>query len=130
VSEDRPVRLVLDASAILLFVRQRFDIGETLAEVSDNDAVAALPLACLVEAAQHAVDADRLNLIAEHPATVIVGADPADWQTLGELYKLTGGYPEASAALTAMDYGCWVLTARTSPYRHVAGGELAIAIED
>lgn len=129
-SEERPVRLVLDTSTILLFVRQRFDIGETLAEVSDNDAVAALPLACLVEAAQLALDDDRLTLIAEHPATVIVGADADDWRTLGELFKLTGGYPEASAALAAMDYGCWVLTARTSLYEQVAGGELAIAIDD
>lgn len=129
-SEDRPVRLVLDATAILSFVRQRFDVGEALAEVSDNDAMAALPLACLVEAAQHAVDEDRLHLIAEHPATVIVGADADDWQTLGALHKLTGAYQAASAALTAIDHECWVLTARPSLYEQVAGGELAIAVDD
>lgn len=125
-----PIRLVLDSTAILAFVRQSFDVGEVLSEIGDNAAVAALPLACLVEAARDAVDQDRLHLLAEHPSTVVVSAEAADWRTLAALCSLIGGYAPATAALAAMDSGCWVLSTKPDLYAHVAGGELAIPVHE
>jgi hypothetical protein len=135
VSDDRPICLVLDTSAVLAFVRQSVHVGEVLVEVDDNAAVAAIPLAylvdlaCLVGAARDAIDHGRLAFLAEHPSTVVVPAEVAGWQTLGVLCGLTGAFAPASAALTAMDAGCWVLTAHPNVYAAVAGGELAVPIE-
>jgi hypothetical protein len=56
------VTLLPDTSAILEFARQSIHVGEVIAEVEDDKALVGLPLACLVEAAQSAVDVDRLDL--------------------------------------------------------------------
>ena len=128
-SDNRPIRLVLDTSAVLAFVRQSVHVGEVLVEVDDNAAVAAIPLACLVEAARDAVDHDQLVFLAEHPSTVIVAEEAGHWRMLGGLCSMTGGYASASAALTALDARCWVLTANPAIYASV-GGELAVPIED
>jgi hypothetical protein len=44
------VRLVLDTSAAIAYARSSIHVGEVLAEIADERAVAALPLACLVAA--------------------------------------------------------------------------------
>jgi hypothetical protein len=49
-AEACPVRLILDTSAIAAFARGSIHVGEVLAEIADEHAVALLPLACLVEA--------------------------------------------------------------------------------
>lgn len=129
-SDERPIRLVLDTSAVLAFVRQSVHVGEVLVEVDDNNAVAAIPLACLVEAVRDAVDQDQLALLAEHLSTVVFGAAVEDWRALGALCAITGGYAAATAALTAMDASCWILTARPELYEHIAAGGLVVPIED
>ena len=40
---DRPIRLIFDTSAIVAFTRQSIHVGEVLAEVADEHAVAGLP---------------------------------------------------------------------------------------
>ncbi|HEY6117070.1 MAG TPA: hypothetical protein VI172_14045 [Candidatus Dormibacteraeota bacterium] len=127
---DRALRLVLDTSAMLSFVRQQVDVGELLAELSDADAIAGLPLACLVDASMTAVDRDRLELLANHPATVILGADEGDWRVLAELCALTGQFSTASAAMAALDAGCWVVSARPWLYEQIGDGQLAIGVDD
>ncbi len=41
---DRPVRLILNTSAILAYGRESIDVGETIAEVSDGSAAFGLPI--------------------------------------------------------------------------------------
>jgi hypothetical protein len=49
---ERPVRILLDASAIVAFTRASVDVGEVIAEVDEEDAAVGLPLLCLVEATE------------------------------------------------------------------------------
>jgi hypothetical protein len=130
VSDDRPIRVVLDASAIVEFTRQSIHVGEVLAEVHEEDAVAALPVACLV-AAHHAVaDTDRLDLLVEHRATVLRADHPADWRALAATYDIVGRIDAASAVLAAIDHNCGVLTRQTGLYAGLDGGGLVIPIEE
>ena len=46
---DRPVRVLLDASAIIAFTRESIDVGEVIAEVDDENAAVGLPVLSLVE---------------------------------------------------------------------------------
>lgn len=126
---DRPVRLVLDASAILAYCRGSVAVGEALAELADDSTGAALPVNCLADAYASAVEVDRLVLLAGHEATVLWTDEAGQWQALGELRALTGGVASASAALAAVDEDCWVLTADPGLYEHVGAGDLAIPIE-
>jgi hypothetical protein len=57
---DRPVRILLDASAIVAFTRESIDVGEVIAEVDDEYASVGLPMLCLVEASRAVADSDRL----------------------------------------------------------------------
>jgi hypothetical protein len=99
--DQRPIRLILDGSAIVAFTRESIHVGEVLAEVHDEQAVAALPLACLVEAVHAAADPDRLALLVAHRATVVIPDDPASWRALATTYDIVGRYDAATAALAA-----------------------------
>lgn len=127
---DRPVALILDTSAVLSFVRSSIHVGEVIAEAADEQGVAAIPLPCLVEAAQAAVDLDRLEVLAEHPDTVVLAEDPQNWRALASLLPLTGEYPAACAVLAAIDVERWVLSARPQLYAGVNGGAMVIPIDE
>jgi hypothetical protein len=81
--KGRPVRVLLDASAIIAFTRGSIDVGEILAEVNDEDAAAGLPILCLVEASRAVSDTDRLDLLVAHPATAVLVPGP----TIGRLWR-------------------------------------------
>src|SRR3954471_219485 len=76
---DPPGPLVLDTSAIAAFARGSIHVGEVLAEIADEDAVALLPLACLVEAVNRqrftSEEDARLDLLVGHPATEMLADD-------------------------------------------------------
>lgn len=124
----RPVALILDTSAVLSFVRSSMHVGEVIAEVADERGVVAIPVSCLVEAAQHAVDDDQLTLLVEHPDTLVLVEDAENWRALAALVPVTGGYAPACAALAAIDFERWVLSARPELYAGVNGGALVIPI--
>ena len=63
---DRPVRILLDASAIIAFTWESIDVGEIIAEVDDENAAVGLPMLCLVEASRAVADKDRLTLLVHH----------------------------------------------------------------
>jgi hypothetical protein len=127
---DRAVRLVLDTTAVLEFARGSVHVGEVLAEFADGKSGAAVPLACLAEAYPTAVEPDRLRALVAHEAVSVMTDDAAEWESLGHLCALVGGFAQASAALAALDFDCWVLTARPELYDAVKGGDLVVAIED
>jgi hypothetical protein len=125
---DRPVRVVLDASAIVAFSRGSIHVGEVIAEVDDEDAAIGLPILCLVEATRGAPDTDRLDLLVNHRASALLGDDGASWQALAATYDIVGRLDAASAALAAIDLDCAVLTAQPGLYGGLAGGGPIIPI--
>jgi hypothetical protein len=133
VSNDQinaPVRIVLDSSAIVAFTRGSIHVGEVLAELVDEDASAALPAVCLVEAVHSVADFERLDLLVQHRATCVLSADPDDWRALAALYDIVGRLDAASAALAALDCGCKVLTRQAGLYAGLAHGGPVITIDE
>lgn len=127
----RTVRLVLDASAVVEFTRSSIHVGEVLSEIADEEgATAALPLACLVEAVHSAVDHDRLEILAAHPAVTVLAGDAHDWRALAELYDLMGRQDTAAAALLALDAATAVLTRQPALYAGVSTPDLVIPIDE
>jgi hypothetical protein len=125
---DRPVRVLLDASAIVAFTRESIDVGEVVAEVDDENAAVGLPVLCLVEATRAVADSGRLALLVEHRASVVIGNDPADWRALAAMYDVIGRLDTASAAVTAIDRNISILTAQPGLYGGLAGGGPIIPI--
>jgi len=125
---DRPIRVLLDASAIVAFTRGSIDVGETIAEVNDEQAAAGLPILCLVEATRAVADTDRLDLLVAHPATAIITPHPDDWRALAATCETVGRLDAASAVLAAIDVDCLVLTGQPGLYAGLAGGGPIIAI--
>lgn len=134
-AESRPVRLVLDTSAIAAFVRGSIHVGEVLAEVADERAVALVPLACLVEAVhgqRFSVEEDaRLDLLVAHPAIEMLADDPPMWRALAYTYDLVGSVDVASAALAAIEYSVSVLSRYPGRYAGVdGGGRLVLPLDE
>jgi hypothetical protein len=125
---QRPIRVLLDASAIVAFTRGSIDVGEVIAEVADERAAVGLPLLCLAEASRAVADAHLLTLLAGHPASVVCGEEPANWQALAATYAIVGRLDAASAALAAIDQDVSVLTAEPGLYDGLAAGGPVIAI--
>jgi hypothetical protein len=119
---DRPVKVILDASAIVAFTRGSVDVGEVIAEVNDEYTAAGLPILCLVEATRAVADGDHLELLVNHPATAVLTPKPEDWQALAAIYDTVGRLDAASAVLAAIDLDCQVLTGQPGLYGGLAGG--------
>ncbi len=127
---DRPIRLIFDTSTVLAYVRGSFAVVEALGEVADEGAVVAVPVACLAEAQPLAVDGEGLRDLAEHPSVTVLDAAAEEWPGLGGMCALVEGFAAASAALAALDEGCWVLTSDPGRYAEVNSGDLVIPIDD
>jgi hypothetical protein len=84
------VRLVLDTSAAIAYARSSIHVGEVLAEIADERAVAALPLACLVAAVPAVTDTAGLRMLAEHAATVVLTDGPDMWPELAAMAEIVG----------------------------------------
>jgi len=123
--DDRPVRIIFDTSAILAYMWGSIHAGEPLAEVALEGGVVGLPALCLAEAHCTAGDDDRLNLLIEHHATVVVPLS-RDWMALTEIQHAVG-IPDATAAMmSAIDKHSFVLTARSGLYAGLDNGGLVI----
>ena len=128
---DRPLRLVLDTSAIAAWTRGSISVGELLAEIDLEHGAIVVPLPCLIEAgAQTAADNELLDVLIGHPATVVLADEPDGWRMLVGLRQILGSADLASAAWNALDTGLDVLTAHSRLYADLGGGSLAIQIED
>ncbi len=119
---DRPIRIILDTSAIIGFCRSSVHVGEVLTEVNDETAAAGLPIVCLAEAGQRRESNDLLDLLVNHSATVVLGLDPAHWQLLAEGSSLVNRIDAASAVLAADVSKALIMTSQPSLYAGLAGG--------
>jgi predicted nucleic acid-binding protein len=113
---DRPVRVVLDTSAIIAYTHGSVDVGEVIAEVDDEYGAVALPALCLIEAYRVAADRARLDELVNHPAAVVLDVDPSDWRTVADLAETGGRVDAAVAALVAVDYRATMLTRQPGWY--------------
>lgn len=104
----RPLRVVLDTSAIVAYTHGSVHVGEVLAEVADEPARFGLPVACLVSAAVLVKDPHRLELLAA--------------QVLGRLDL-------AAAIETAIQYdNAYLLTAEPEGYAPAGDAVSIIAV--
>jgi hypothetical protein len=119
---DRPIRVVLDASAIAAFTHGSINVGEVLGEVADEGGTFALPVLCMTAAEGSTVDHDLLALLAHHTDRVLLGVRANEWQSLAKTVSIVGRLDAASAAIEARRHRCYVLTAQPGLYRGLANG--------
>lgn len=119
---DRPVRVILDASAIIAFTRGSIDVGETIAEVNDEQGGVGLPVLCLVQAAQAIVDRSHLDILIRHEAAVLLDNLAEDWEALAVLYDTVGRLDAATAVIAAYDLDSLILTAQPRLYGGLQDG--------
>jgi hypothetical protein len=125
--DSRPVRLILDTSAIVAFTRASVHVGEVIAEIDAEDAAVGLPTLCLVEAVRSVAYIDRLDLLVEHPAVVQL-ADPTGWRAMAATADIVGRLDAAVAALLAIDLDVDVMSGVPGLYAGVGDGDLVIEI--
>lgn len=96
----RPLRVVLDTSAVLAYAQGRVHVGEIVAEVLDEGAEFGVPVVCLAAAAAETKDPDRLEVLVRRTGCVVVPHVAADWRSLG--FCVAGGRPfDLAAAMLA-----------------------------
>lgn len=126
-----PFRIVLDTSAVVAYTRSSMAVGEILSEIADEeDAVALVPLPCLVEAAHIVGDLAHLEIFAAHSAVAVYPGEAGQWMSLASMYGLTGRQDTAMAALLALDAEVPILTRQPGLYASVDDGGLTIPIDD
>lgn len=111
------VELVLDTSAVLAYVTGSISVGETLAEVADNEALFAVSALALVEAVRLGGPgaADGTELLARHPCCEVLPL-PEDWVRLGLAAHVLGRTHAAAAFLAASDFDAAILTSVPASY--------------
>ena len=113
----RPVRAVLDATAIAAYARHDVNLGELLTEITDDGYAFAVPELCLVEAAA-AADPDTwpmLDLLLRHSHCVRLPYGD-DWRDLAMAARALGGVARAAAMLAAVDHQAYLLTAEPEAF--------------
>jgi hypothetical protein len=128
---DRPIRVILDTSAVLRFVRSgeaSIGVGETIAEIRDEDAGFGVPLLCLAEAWRTGGEEhpELFEVLARDPALVML-SEPADWRAVAEAVDIAGRADAAVAALLAIDYDVGLLS--TMPALYAGFGDPDLVIE-
>jgi hypothetical protein len=122
----RPVRLVLDTSAILAFAGGSIHVGETISQVDENGAVFGLPVACLASA--HKADERMLHLLTTHHACELLTVSADEWPQWAVMCEVLGQLDVAAALLAASNFDCDVLTAEPDAYRALGDDPPVIAI--
>jgi hypothetical protein len=122
------IRLVLDTSAVLAYTATSVGLGETIVEIVDEGAQFAVPVLCLVQAAQR-VDpklAEGLDLLVAHEQCIVLPMLAEDWRPLAELTTLLGQCDLATSLLEAIDRDAYVITGVPSAYLPAGGEDLPV----
>ncbi len=122
----RPVRLVLDTSAILAFAGESLHVGETISQVDENGAAFGLPVACLATA--HKADERMLQLLTSRHTCELLTVDVDEWRQWAAMCDVLGRLDAAAALLAASNFDCDVLTAEPDLYRALGDDPPIIAI--
>lgn len=112
------IHLVLDTSAIIAYAHTSIHVGETIAEVADEDGRFAVPVVCLAEAGRRLLGAEdpRLRLLVQHPHAAVTGVPDDEWELLTEWAVALGRVDLAAAMVEATANGAYVLTAEPEAY--------------
>ena len=105
----KPVRLILDASAIAQYTRTT-GVGETIREVHTDNVTFAVPVLCLVEATQ-TTDLGTVELLTRHPACVLLDVPHDHWRSWAAIRSVVAGPDAAAAVWFAYAYDCDVESA-------------------
>lgn len=124
------IQIILDASAIVAYTRGSVAVGELIGEVAFEHGAAGIPVLCLAEAKPAISDLDRLDVLAHHSSTAILGVKPTDWRLLAYLKDTTGRLDSAQALVAAIDSDCDILTANPGLYDGADAGPMIIHIDD
>lgn len=117
-TDDPPVRLVLDRSALLAYISGSVHVGETLHEVIDDDVRFGVPVIVAVEALTMAAGKDRalLHQLLAVDACALLPELPEDLLELTYWRDVTGRPDLATAALAALVHDASVLTSEGGRY--------------
>ena len=124
---DRPVRLILDTSAVLAYAAGNINVGEPVAEVAADGVRFTAAITCLAQAAQR-VDEGWLNMLVRHEAFAATDLTFGQWRQLAALLGVVAEMGTASALLLALEYNCDILTADPSLYAALGDDPPIIAI--
>lgn len=114
-----PVRLILDRSALLGYLDGSIHVGEVLHEVTADRVLCGIPVVVLGEAeALIATGKDfaLLRQLIAGDACTLLGLDDEDWQEYSYWRRVTGRSDLAAAALAAFAHDASVLTAEGGRY--------------
>ncbi|GAA2347187.1 hypothetical protein [Dactylosporangium salmoneum] len=108
-------QLALDTSAVLAYVAGSTGLGELLGEVTEEKHRFAIPAVCLVEAGLKLDEASwpMLDVLARHPAAVVVGLDAAGWKPHASAAALFGSPGAGAAALLVAEGQVWYVATRS-----------------
>ncbi|MDR7280972.1 hypothetical protein [Catenuloplanes atrovinosus] len=127
--DDRPIRVVLDATAVSAYCKGSIDVGEILGEVSDEAAVVALPVLCVVEAWPAVADIHLLDVLLTHRHTRVLGLEPTEWERLSAAYDATDRLDVASTVVASDgNGGAAILTAAPDLYASFSDNGTVIPI--
>ncbi|MGN9811313.1 hypothetical protein ACTMSW_18365 [Micromonospora sp. BQ11] len=111
--EDRPVRLVLDRSALLAYLAGSVHVGEPLHEVIQDRnrfGVTAVTAADTLALVDDLKDRATLHRLLGLDACVVLPTDGASWQELSYWRTYTGRADLATTVMAALDHDASILT--------------------
>jgi hypothetical protein len=117
VSDDRPVSLVLDTTAVLAFTAGSMHVHEPILLAAEDDHDVIVPVACLLEAVRRDPTIDVREVL-HHPRILVTMPDRADEGLVLDWTLYYDGREDcAAAAVLSYRHGrCTVLTAEPDRY--------------
>jgi hypothetical protein len=128
VTDGPEVFVVVDTSAVIGYASSSIEVGEIIAEVTDQGGYIGVPVVCLTEASRQVGEnkARRVEFITQHPRCIVLPVLASDWRYLAQLTRLLGRSDVAITLGAALDLECFVLTREPDSYTLPDAGELPI----
>ncbi|KAB1907842.1 MULTISPECIES: hypothetical protein [Micromonospora] len=126
-TEEPPVRLVLDRSALVGYVAGSMHVAEPLHEVAHDGVRFGVPAVVVAEALaviDEPGDRAVLHRLLERPACAVLPTWGEDWQELAYWRRITGRVDLAAAVMAVLDHDASVLTSEGKAYGD--GGDLPV----
>jgi hypothetical protein len=108
----RPVRLILDATAIRAY--PHLDVGEPITQVEENGGAFTIALAAVVAARD--TDQRMVWLLLGHPAHRPVDIPYSEWPALSAMTDTLGSFDLACCLWLSLAHDCDVLTSDPKPW--------------
>jgi hypothetical protein len=118
---EHGIHMVLDTAAIASYMRQEMVVGDTMSRLASGVQFVALPVLCLAEAYRQAtgVEALVLDVLSNHPITIITPVTNDDAEMLGGWSRIVGRHDLAHAALDAAEHHATLMTSERETVNRV-----------